>query len=201
MIHRSHRPPAAGTKQDRRALLKAMLGGGAALARLFAGPLAQAATTPKEQAAQNAFDRATRGMPMPRIKDISVIQVGGGGVNDSTVVKVTTDQAGLYGFGCATATFPGGRAKLVTAAVTEYLQPLLQGRTTDRIEQLWQLCYMSSYYKNDTVLNCAIGGVCDALWGGLWYRSARSTTSATMSLTSVASPPRAKSPPSSRTTR
>ena len=23
---------------------------------------------------------------------------------------------------------------------------------------------MSSYYKNDTVLNCAIGGVCDALW-------------------------------------
>ena len=38
------------------------------------------------------------------------------------------------------------------------------GRTTDRIEQIWQLCYMSSYYKNDTVQNCAIGGVCDALW-------------------------------------
>jgi mannonate dehydratase len=41
---------------------------------------------------------------------------------------------------------------------------LVMGRTTDRIEQIWQLCYMSSYYKNDTVLNCAIGGVCDALW-------------------------------------
>jgi mannonate dehydratase len=38
------------------------------------------------------------------------------------------------------------------------------GRTTDRIEQIWQLCYFSSYYKNDTVLNSAIGGVCDALW-------------------------------------
>jgi mannonate dehydratase len=95
---------------------------------------------------------------------VSVIQVGSNGINDSTVVKVTTDQAGLYGYGCATATFPGGRAKLVAAAVTDYLKPLVVGRTTDRIEQIWQLCYMSSYYKNDTVLNCAIGGVCDALW-------------------------------------
>ena len=150
---------------DRRAILKwTLLGGGAALARLLAGPLANAATPQKEHDMQTTFERATRGMPAPRIKAISVIQVGGGGVNDSTVVKVTTDQAGLYGYGCATATFPGGRAKLVAAAVTDYLEPLLIGRTTDRIEQLWQLCYMSSYYKNDTVLNCAISGVCDALW-------------------------------------
>jgi mannonate dehydratase len=150
---------------DRRAILKwTMLGGGAALARLLAGPLATAATPQKDHDMQATFERATRGMPAPRIKDISVIQVGGGGVNDSTVVKVTTDQAGLYGYGCATATFPGGRAKLVAAAVTEYLKPLLLGRTTDRIEQIWQLCYMSSYYKNDTVLNSAISGVCDALW-------------------------------------
>ena len=152
--------------QDRRTILKwAMLGGGATLAHLLAGPLAYAAApTPKEQDAHAAFDRATRGMPSPRIKDVSVIQVGSNGINDSTVVKVTTDQAGLYGYGCATATFPGGRAKLVAAAVTDYLKPLVVGRTTDRIEQIWQLCYMSSYYKNDTVLNCAIGGVCDALW-------------------------------------
>jgi mannonate dehydratase len=80
------------------------------------------------------------------------------------VVKVQTDQAGLYGYGCATNTFPGGRAKLVAAAVEQYLKPMLVGRTTDRIEQIWQICYMSSYYKNDTVLNCAIAGVCDALW-------------------------------------
>jgi mannonate dehydratase len=150
---------------DRRAMLKwTMLGGGAALARLFAGPLANAATPRKDQDTQTTFERATRGMPAPRIKDISVIQVGGGGVNDSTVVKVTTDQAGLHGYGCATATFPGGRAKLVALAVNEYLKPLLLGRPTDRIEQLWQLCYMSSYYKNDTVQNSAISGVCDALW-------------------------------------
>jgi mannonate dehydratase len=157
--------PSAGGVQNRRAMLKwAMLGGGAAVASFFRGPAALAATTPKEQEARAAVDRATRGMPAPRIKDVSVIQVGGGGTNDSTVVKVTTDQAGLYGYGCATATFPGGRSKLVGAAVDQYLKPLVTGRTTDRIEQIWQLCYMSSYYKNDTILNCAIGGVCDALW-------------------------------------
>ena len=148
----------------RRALLKmAMLGGGAALTGLVqATPGAE--PSPKDQQAHGAVDRATRGMPTPKIRDIRVISIGGGGVNDSMVVKVETDQAGLYGYGCATNTFPGGRAKLVAAAVEQYLKPMLVGRATDRIEQIWQICYMSSYYKNDTVLNCAIGGVCDALW-------------------------------------
>src|SRR6202050_1074162 len=151
--------------EDRRAMLKwAMLGGGAAVAGLFRGPIADAAIAPKEQEAQAAVDGATRGMAAPRIKDVSVIQGGGGGTNDSTVVKVTTDQAGLYGYGCATNTFPGGRAKLVSAAVEQYLKPLVVGRTTDRIEQIWHICYLSSHYKNDTILNCAIGGVFDALW-------------------------------------
>jgi len=153
-----------GATEDRRALLRAMLGGGAALAGALASPLVEAADRATDEAACARFERATRGMPAPRIAELKVIQVGGGGPNDSTVVKVTTDQAGLYGWGCATATFPGGRSRLVQAAVEEYLQPLLAGRAVDRIEQIWQIAYMSSYYKNDTVLNCAIGGVCDALW-------------------------------------
>jgi mannonate dehydratase len=142
----------------------ALLGGGAAVAGLFRGPLAHAEPTPKEQDAQAAVDRATRGMPAPRIKDVTVFHVGGGGTNDSTIVKVTTDQDGLHGYGCATATFPGGRSKLVAAAVEDYFKPLVMGRATDRIEQIWQICYLSSYYKNDNVQNAAIGGICDALW-------------------------------------
>ncbi|HTW25039.1 MAG TPA: enolase C-terminal domain-like protein [Candidatus Baltobacteraceae bacterium] len=154
-----------GNHHDRRAVLKAaMFSGGAAVAGFFAGPLAQAAPTVKEQDGHAKFEQATRGMPAPLIRDVSVIETGGGGNNDSTVVKVTTDQPGLYGYGCATTTFPGGRSKLVKAAVEQYLKPLVMGRTTDRIEQIWQLCYMSSYYKNDNVQNCAISGVCDALW-------------------------------------
>ena len=167
----TRRPPGAtidstDVSSDRRTLLKwALAGGGATVASLCKAAAATAApVSAKDEQAQGAFERATRGMPAPRIKDLTVIQVGGGATNDSTVVKLTTDQAGLYGYGCATATFPGGRAKLVAAAVEQYLQPLVMGRATDRIEQIWQLCYMSSYYKNDTVLNCAISGVCDALW-------------------------------------
>jgi len=161
--------PAAGESaefvRNRRALLKAALaGGGATVASFFRSPIAEAAPRAKEQDGQSAFERATRGTPAPKIQDVSVIEVGGGGTNDSMVVKVTTDQAGLYGYGCATNTFPGGRTKLVRAAVEQYVKALVIGRAADRIEQIWQICYMSSYYKNDTILNCAIGGLCDALW-------------------------------------
>ncbi|HTV52562.1 MAG TPA: enolase C-terminal domain-like protein [Steroidobacteraceae bacterium] len=150
---------------DRRALLRGLLGGGSVAALTLAhATLAQEGPSRADLAVQSAQERAGRGMPTPHIEDVSVIQVGGGGVNDSTVVKVTTDQPGLHGYGCATATFPGGRARLVQAAVEQYLKPLVLGRGTDRIEQIWQIGYMSSYYKNDTVLNCALGGLCDALW-------------------------------------
>jgi len=53
----------------RRALLKmAMLGGGAALAGLMQAD-AEAEPSAKEQQAQGAVDRATRGMPAPRVRD------------------------------------------------------------------------------------------------------------------------------------
>jgi len=106
------------------------------------------------------FARATRGLAAPRIKDISVIECAPAGVRLS-VVKITTDQDGLYGYGCATFT---QRADLVKPAVEKYLKPLLMGKTTDRIEDIWQTCYASSYWKNGPVLNNAISGVDEALW-------------------------------------
>ena len=69
-----------------------------------------------------------------------------------TVVKITTDQDGLYGYGCATFT---QRADLVKPAVEQYLKPFLLGKT-DRIEDIWQSCYDSSGPKNGPVLNNAI---------------------------------------------
>lgn len=133
---------------DRRHLLKSIAGTG--LLSLTAPLL------PAEEQVQ----RATRGMPAPRIRDISVIETEPEGVR-LTVVKITTDQDGLYGYGCATFT---QRADLVKPAVEKYLKPFLLNKTTDRIEDIWQSCYDSSYWKNGPVLNNALSGIDQALW-------------------------------------
>src|SRR6516164_3752288 len=116
--------------------------------------------SPREQRAQEQMAQARRGMASPRIKDISVIECAPAGVR-LTVVKITTDQDGLYGYGCATFT---QRADLVKPAVERYLKPFLLGKTTDRIEDIWQSCYDSSYWRNGPVLNNALSGVDQALW-------------------------------------
>src|ERR1043165_3778539 len=134
---------------DRRDLLK-----GAGVAGLLA------LSTPREEKAQAQVAQATRGMPAPKIKDISVIECQPAGVR-LTVVKITTDQDGLYGYGCGTFT---QRADPVAPAVERYLKPFLIGKTTDRIEDIWQSCYDSSYWKNGPILNNAISGVDQALW-------------------------------------
>ena len=134
----------------RRNMLKAALGA-AAVAGAVSG---------REAAAQERVTQAARGMKSPTIKDVSVIAVQPGGVR-LVVVKVTTDQPGLYGYGCATFT---QRAELVTAAVDKYLRPFLIGKPTDRIDDLWQAMYNSSYWRNGPVLNNAISGVDQALW-------------------------------------
>ncbi len=101
-----------------------------------------------------------RGMPIPKIKDVSVIATEPAGVR-LIVVKIQTDQDGLYGYGCATFT---QRADLVVDAVNRYLKPFLIDRPADAIEDTWYAMYNSSYWRNGPVLNNAISGVDQALW-------------------------------------
>ena len=130
------------------------------LFKMASGAAAAAFMSPREAAAQEKVAKATRGTPSPKIKDVSVIATAPAGLR-LAVVKITTDQDGLYGYGCATFT---QRADLVVEAVNRYAKPFLIGKPADRIDDTWQALYNSSYWRNGPVLDNAISGVDQALW-------------------------------------
>jgi mannonate dehydratase len=110
---------------------------------------------------------APRGLPAIRIRDVQTILTAPNRIR-LVVVKVVTDQPGLYGWGCATFT---QRALVVQTAVDQYLKPFLVGRRVDEIEDIWQSSYVSSYWRNGGVLFNAISGVDIALWDILAKRA------------------------------
>jgi len=84
-------------------------------------------------AAEAQVARAVRGLPSPIIEDIKVITTEPREAH-LLVIKVLTDQDGLYGYGCGSF---NRRAPLVVPAVEEFLKPLLIGKPADRIEDTW----------------------------------------------------------------
>ena len=99
-------------------------------------------------------------MATTTIKDVQTILTQPEG-SRLIIVKIITSQPGLYGLGCATFT---QRFHAVHTAIEKHLKPFLIGRDVSRIEEIWQMEMVNSYWRNGPVLNNAISGADQALW-------------------------------------
>src|SRR5207247_2614959 len=77
------------------------------------------------------------------------------------LIKVLTDEPGLYGVGDATL---NGRELAVATALEEHIAPLLIGRDPDRVEDTWQYLFRGTYWRGGPVLMTALAAVDMALW-------------------------------------
>ena len=82
-----------------------------------------------------------------KIRDIRVICTAPEGIN-LVVVKIETNQPGLYGLGCATFAY---RHLTVKHLIEEYMKPLLVGRPVENIEETWQLMHQNGYWRNGPI--------------------------------------------------
>ena len=87
---------------------------------------------------------------MPKITEIRCIRTHTNG--NWLIVKVLTDQPGLYGIGSASDNY---QTPIVKTAIEEWLAPRLIGREAGHIEDIWQSTYTSAYWRNGSILNTA----------------------------------------------
>lgn len=100
---------------------------------------------------------SSENIKISRVRAITTAPYGTGLV----IVKVETNQPGLYGIGCATFT---QRIQPVVSAVNDFLDEFCLGKDALNIEDIWQTAYVSSYWRNGPVLNNALSGLDQALW-------------------------------------
>jgi len=133
---------------NRRAFLK--LAGAATLAP----PALAAAGSGAASTAQR-----TAGLPPLKITDVRVIVTCPD--RNYVLVKILTNEPGLYGVGDATL---NGRELAVATTLEKHLAPLLIGRDPEAIEDTWQYLYRGPYWRGGPVQMTALAGVDLALW-------------------------------------
>src|SRR5258708_9511382 len=77
------------------------------------------------------------------------------------VVKIMTDEPGLYGVGDATL---NGRELAVAALLQEHIGPLLIGRDPDRIADIWQRLVGGTYGRGGPPCTTALAVQSLVLW-------------------------------------
>jgi mannonate dehydratase len=105
-------------------------------------PLFSAGQTTFGQVAAPAGTSPKKLEPL-KIADIKTILTAPAGIR-LVVVKVTTNEPGLYGLGCATFT---QRARVVETAVDKYLKPFLIGKDVTAIEDTFQSAWLKLLAK------------------------------------------------------
>ncbi|HVX14824.1 MAG TPA: enolase C-terminal domain-like protein [Pirellulales bacterium] len=129
--------------------------------------LAAGAARADDAASPVTPDAQNDNLPPLKITDVKAILTAPADIR-LVVVKVTTNEPGLYGLGCATFT---QRPRTVETAVDKYLRPFLVGKNPLAIEDIYQSSFVSSYWRNGPVLGNALSGVDQALWDILGKRS------------------------------
>jgi mannonate dehydratase len=77
------------------------------------------------------------------------------------LVKIVTNQAGLYGWGDATCS---GSELGVAKFLEEHMKPGILGRNPMRLEDVWQTLFLLPYYRSGSVHMSALSGIDMALW-------------------------------------
>lgn len=96
---------------------------------------------------------------MAKIKEVRCIRTRANGT--WAIVKVITDQPGLYGIGSINDHY---HTETVIKAVEECIGPRLISREAGHIEDNWQTFLTSGYWRNSSILNTVLGGIDMALW-------------------------------------
>ena len=85
-----------------------------------------------------------------KITDVKIIVTCPG--RNYVVVKILTNEPGLYGVGDATL---NGRELAVASILQEHIAPLLIGRDPAQIEDIWQSLFRGTYWRGGPVLMTA----------------------------------------------
>jgi len=107
-----------------------------------------------------AFQNAPRKLKIKKV-DVLVTNPPKRPNQNFVLVKITTNQPGLYGWGDATCT---GSELGVAKFLEEHMAPALLDKNPMRSENLWHTLYHLPYYRSGSVHLSAISGIDMALW-------------------------------------